>query len=168
MKLVVYTQYLENYGAHAWDGEGECPQYWKSKGGDTYVVNDLSPMQILAFRERGIISQLYELLEYSNDYAREYILAWDFLDNDKPVCTDWETPYELSFEDCNWVVRRTIINDEYGYMPRRILSMTQQFIMLPGRKRKDYIATYDLRSGEKNLTEEQVNAINYVKQDVVF
>lgn len=24
--------YRENYGAHDWDGEGECPQHWKNKG----------------------------------------------------------------------------------------------------------------------------------------
>ena len=38
MKLVIYTQFRENYGAHDWDGEGECPQRWKYKGGDTYVA----------------------------------------------------------------------------------------------------------------------------------
>ena len=38
IRLVFQTQYLENYGAHAWGGEGECPQRWKPKGGSTYVV----------------------------------------------------------------------------------------------------------------------------------
>ena len=38
MRLVIHTQYRENYGAHDWDGKGECPQYWKLKGGSTYVV----------------------------------------------------------------------------------------------------------------------------------
>ena len=38
IRLVFQTQYLENYGAHCWDGEGECPQRWKPKGGSTYVV----------------------------------------------------------------------------------------------------------------------------------
>ena len=37
MKLVIHTQFKENYGAHDWDGR-ECPQYWKFKGGSTYVV----------------------------------------------------------------------------------------------------------------------------------
>ena len=31
--LVIRTQIHENYGAHDWDGTGECPQYWKAKGG---------------------------------------------------------------------------------------------------------------------------------------
>ena len=38
MKLVIHTQFKENYGAYDWDGKGECPQYWKFKGGSTYVV----------------------------------------------------------------------------------------------------------------------------------
>ena len=39
MKAVIQTQFLENYGAHDWDGEGECPQRWKPKGGDTYIID---------------------------------------------------------------------------------------------------------------------------------
>jgi hypothetical protein len=38
MKLVIHTQHYENYGAHDWDGEGECPQRWKAKGGEEYMV----------------------------------------------------------------------------------------------------------------------------------
>jgi hypothetical protein len=38
MKLVISTQVYENYGAHDWDGTGECPQYWKAKGGSDYVI----------------------------------------------------------------------------------------------------------------------------------
>ena len=36
MKLHIVTQYMENYGAHDWDGEGSCPQRWKFKGGEDY------------------------------------------------------------------------------------------------------------------------------------
>ena len=36
--IVVNCQYRENYGAHAWDGEGKCPQYWKCKGGISFIV----------------------------------------------------------------------------------------------------------------------------------
>ena len=30
---VAQYQVHENYGAHDWDGQGECPNYWKAKGG---------------------------------------------------------------------------------------------------------------------------------------
>ena len=54
MKLVIQTQIKENYGAHDWDGEGECPQRWKFKGGTTYVVNDLSSKNINRYNKMGI------------------------------------------------------------------------------------------------------------------
>ena len=37
IRLVFQTQYLENYGAHCWDGEGECLSGGKPKGG-AYIV----------------------------------------------------------------------------------------------------------------------------------
>jgi|ETN02SMinimDraft_4_1059925.scaffolds.fasta_scaffold68198_2 hypothetical protein len=41
--LIANTQVRENYAAHEWDGEGCCPDYWKNKGGNEFVVmKDLS------------------------------------------------------------------------------------------------------------------------------
>jgi hypothetical protein len=54
MKLVIQTQFKENYGAHDWDGKGECPQDWKFKGGETYVFNNLSPNDVTRIQESGI------------------------------------------------------------------------------------------------------------------
>jgi hypothetical protein len=36
--LIIGFQDMENYGSHAWDGNGECPQLWKPKGGIDYCV----------------------------------------------------------------------------------------------------------------------------------
>ena len=41
MMLVIDTQYQENYGAHDWDGLGECPQRWKFKGGSEFKVTGI-------------------------------------------------------------------------------------------------------------------------------
>ena len=38
-RLVVGFSYRDNYGSHTWDGKGECPQCWKSKGGVDVVVD---------------------------------------------------------------------------------------------------------------------------------
>ena len=35
--IALYQTY-ENYGSHDWDGTGECPQYWKAKGGHSEVI----------------------------------------------------------------------------------------------------------------------------------
>ncbi len=41
MIIVIDTQFMENYGAHDWDGQGECPQRWKMKGGSSYKVRNV-------------------------------------------------------------------------------------------------------------------------------
>ena len=72
MKLVIHTQHKENYGAHDWDGEGECPQYWKFKGGDTYVVEGLTDKEIARINKDGIPT-LSKLIESASNYFIEYI-----------------------------------------------------------------------------------------------
>lgn len=62
MAKIVQTQYRENYGAHDWDGTGECPQYWKNKGGSTYVViGDTSAEMV------------NRVINHKSDYSEEYI-----------------------------------------------------------------------------------------------
>ena len=44
--FIVTTQTLENYGAHAESGKfADGHSYWKFKGGDTYLVEDLDREQ---------------------------------------------------------------------------------------------------------------------------
>jgi|TARA_B100001094_G_scaffold232482_1_gene227327 hypothetical protein len=44
--FIVSTQVLENYGAHAESGKfADGQNYWKFKGGDTYLVEDLDREQ---------------------------------------------------------------------------------------------------------------------------
>lgn len=67
VQVVIVGQYRENYGAHNWDGEGECPQYWKNKGEATHpfasnvALKDLS--QVIAEAKEAIPG-----LVESNDY----------------------------------------------------------------------------------------------------
>ena len=70
MMLVIRTQFMENYGAHDWDGEGACPQYWKMKGGSEYKVTNV-PLNI-DYQEVVAMANV----EKNNDYCREYILDW--------------------------------------------------------------------------------------------
>lgn len=72
MILVIDTQYMENYGSHDWDGQGECPQYWKMKGGSSYKVVNLP----LVFDAEKVVSIIRSDIEKSNDYCREYILGY--------------------------------------------------------------------------------------------
>ena len=49
--FVVKTQILENYGAHSADGKfSNGNAYWKMKGGNEYIVNDVErPQDDMAF-----------------------------------------------------------------------------------------------------------------------
>ncbi len=84
-KLLITTQVYENYGAHDWDGKGECPQYWKAKGGSDYVVKN--------FRDFGRVTEVIMALrgkvETDNEYFREYIIDWEV------VTDDYLTEFEL-------------------------------------------------------------------------
>lgn len=76
MKLVIQTQYCENYGAHDWDGTGACPQYWKFKGGSEYMIENV-PLNI-DYEEVVAMAGV----EHSSDYAREYVLGWSIESDD--------------------------------------------------------------------------------------
>ena len=141
MKLVIQTQYCENYGAHTWDGEGECPQYWKFKGGETYVVPNLGQDQVTQVIEQGIPT-LRALIEYSNEASREYILDWSVQDDADVVGEPWETPFELYWEQGRWVARRSVKNDEYGYLRADIGSKTEQYDMMMEGGRENYTVEY--------------------------
>lgn len=86
MKLHIFTQVFENYGADLWDGKGECPQYWKAKGGDDYFIRNIAndsdtTMAVMAVREQ---------IESNTDYLRETIVGWNL------VADDYLTEFERS------------------------------------------------------------------------
>jgi hypothetical protein len=76
MMLVIRTQFMENYGAHDWDGTGECPQYWKMKGGSEYKITNV-PLNI-DYQE--VVSMAN--VETDNIGCREYILDWSMESDD--------------------------------------------------------------------------------------
>lgn len=146
MKLVIQTQIRENYGAHDWNGEGTCPQYWKMKGGNTYVVENLSPKQAMKAKEG--IPTLTKLIEEMNEYYEEYILDWSLEEDDAVVCEPWETPIVFSWGGDRWLASRTVRNDdEYGYMRREILAKREEWIPLEGGEQAHYKCEYQTVNG---------------------
>jgi len=76
-RVIVTTQYRENYGAHDWDGCGECPQYWKMKGGYEYQVATITHEDF----NRGInvlslVKSKLPKIESNDDYSNEYMVDW--------------------------------------------------------------------------------------------
>jgi len=91
MKLVIHTQFRENYGAHDWDGAGECPQYWKNKGGDTYVVE----VSLAEAQDPAFYAAVEKCIEHCSDYSEEYIIGQDLVDDcdfdPSTLVPEWET-----------------------------------------------------------------------------
>ena len=74
-KLLITTQVYENYGAHDWDGAGECPQYWKAKGGNDYVVKKFKDIN----RVTETVMALRSQIECDNQAFRETIIDWSIV-----------------------------------------------------------------------------------------
>ena len=74
-KLLITTQVYENYGAHDWDGVGECPQYWKAKGGNDYVVKKFKDIN----RVTETVMALRGQIECDNQGFRETIIGWEIV-----------------------------------------------------------------------------------------
>ena len=83
-KLLITTQVYENYGAHDWDGQGQCPQYWKAKGGSDYVVKKFKDYN----RVTETVMALRPQIEQDNEYFREQIIGWEIVADD--YLTDFE------------------------------------------------------------------------------
>ena len=75
----IYAQMEENYGAHTWDGQGECPQHWKKKGGKIFQVN-LNVDYLMYDEERSINAFKRLLQDESNEGYRytytEHEIVW--------------------------------------------------------------------------------------------
>ena len=154
MKIVINTQYKENYGAHDWDGQGECPQYWKFKGGSTYVVeNILRP--ITKGPQDGwdyFFKHFYnvaEAIEMSSDAQQEYILDVQLYADDAELDIEkWSIPYYINImSDGSIQCEKTTDNGEFGWMREEILSKSEQWTMLPGQERDNYKVTFFMEDG---------------------
>ena len=135
MKLVIHTQFKENYGAHDWDGQGECPQYWKFKGGETYVMEIEDPNV-----RRHTIEDIEALITYKDEGSEEYVLDWSFVDPEEKFCDDWETPWNLYREKDGYYCSRFVPAEDYwqpGYKGK-----AQSYKMEPGGERSGYQEEY--------------------------
>lgn len=75
VQIVVGGDYRENYGAHAWDGKGECPQYWKCKGSFTQIVACNVPITALPSVMAELSARIGDFSERSEGHSYD---AWGF------------------------------------------------------------------------------------------
>lgn len=153
MKVVINTQHLENYDAHnGFDGSYR----WKCKGGDTYVIDNVNPNDVINGAQLPGWEDLLTCIENSSDYFREYIIASDYVDDDAPEGEPWDTPYRLTYVDGVWVAKRTINNQSEftGYLCREIASKTETYIMGTQGQRIGYRCSWTLTNGSTLFTED--------------
>ena len=78
MIVVIDTQFMENYGAHDWDGQGECPQYWKMKGGSSYKVLNVPADADL----QSVVDLVAPEFVHDDIGSREYIIGYSMENDD--------------------------------------------------------------------------------------
>ena len=137
MKLVIQTQYTENYGS------ADKP-YWKFKGGDTYIVQNLNADQAQRILRDGIPT-LKALIQYKNDMSEVYVTDYNIVDDDVVVCEEWETPYILSWENNTWVCRQVSLND--GEFRKPIVSKVVKYTMGMGGEMINPEVSYEIEDG---------------------
>ena len=154
-KLVITTQYLENYGDRS-------NPYMKFKGGNTYVYktsNELDQNQIAT-----IVAQFKPSLmdlESSNGGCEEFILSAKVVPLSEKVCEDWESEIEFSFDNStlyptiNFI--KIIDNREDGWMKKEILEQTETWSFVPGQgngSRAYYKAEFLMEDGDSVIDDE--------------
>lgn len=137
MKLAIYTQHKENYS------EDPIFPYWKNKGGDVYIVPDITEIQYEKILNNGIPT-ITKLIEHSSDSFVEYILKYEFMTDDATACEEWETPIILKYNKNigRWTAMRNTYNDSYGYMREEILRKTETWELLPGGESENFNCSY--------------------------
>ena len=67
--VIITAQTYENYGAHNWNGQGDCPQAWKPKGSQTFTLRVNSDAFLYMADE--CVKAIHSLLaEQSNNFER--------------------------------------------------------------------------------------------------
>ena len=77
----IFTQIHENYGAHDWDGKGECPNRWKAKGGTTYILAE--GVDVCAF---------IKAIESEDEYLTESVVHQQVVKDPYKNVESWDPP----------------------------------------------------------------------------
>ena len=84
--LQITAQYHENYGWHNWDGKGECPQSWKSKGSQMFTLRVDS--DCFMYAEEQCLKVIDALLAKKSDQHGRYTYVDHELIFQEPIQLD--------------------------------------------------------------------------------
>ena len=144
-KLVIHTQYRENYAAHN-DGynHGVDQPHWKFKGGTTYVFPNFQDFNNV----NDIVARVTDMITFSHEAAEEYVLNWSIVPQSEKICEDWDTPIVLSFYNDDIIAIKITDNREGGWMRDEILELTETWTLSPENERHNYKGEYLMNDGE--------------------
>jgi len=148
MKIVIQTQYCENY---AWNEDGTLgtgsDAYWKFKGGSTYIVEDVTAKQA---QSSSFWNELEALVTYYHDASKEYVLDMSVIDDADFKLEDhiqeWETPIYIIQTEYGFIAQKRTMNGEFGYMRSEIKSKFESWTMFPRQERKDYSCSFTMNN----------------------
>ena len=152
--LVIRTQVLENYAFPDYDGQGECPQNWKPKGGELYVINNVLPD---ITEEKELIDALEYLITQNDNYTQEYIQNFRMYPDGTGLlefADEWEypiflTPFVRVYQgerDIYWTAKRASYND--GGMREEIEVKYESWVLKPNNDKGKYNAYYKMINGD--------------------
>ena len=116
-KLVIQTQYMENYDVDEVSEEG----YWKFKGGHDYIIDNVDVNNV-----QSVANEIIPLIEYDNSMSREFVLEWTVESDDwvplyekqQKKWYDGRMYYEpriFKNEDGHWIKIRKYEEERGGY-----------------------------------------------------
>lgn len=154
MKAIIQTQHLENYAAHDWDGEGECPQYWKPKGGSTYIFN--------CTIEENMDPEWWARVEAActskSDYFQEYSIGETVVDDiDFRVSDhtpDWDAPYYGTIKEDRISFHRTTENRPMSGMRAEIAKEFSAHDVLDNGEEVHHGISFEMVNGDIILLSE--------------
>ena len=148
MIIVIHTQHRENYGAHDWNGEGECPQYWKFKGGNTYIFDIAIEENMSREWWARVESACTSKSEYFEEYSVGETVVDDIDFNIADHCAEWDAPYYGTVKDDRVSFTRTTNNTEFGYMRREIAKQFDAYDVLNDGTREHHGVSYEMVNGD--------------------
>ncbi len=141
MKLIVTTQYRENYG-------DEMNPYWKEKFGSTYVFKNIE----LDENAKVVgIEDMESKCEFSNPMAVESVLVWYVASDDEALdVEDYELPSVIYYElvDGEWTgykINDTRIAD--SFLREGIVTMEEFWVENADGSRKNYRQKFTMDDG---------------------
>lgn len=143
-KLVITTQYMENYGDMS-------DPYMKFKGGNTYELpncGDLNENEVatIVAQVRPYITTT--LLE-SNGGCEEYIVDFKVVNHTTKTVEDWETVTEFNLIGGSVNFMKVTDNREDGWMKKEILEQTETWTGdMSDTKRANYKSEYLMEDGD--------------------